>query len=33
MSISYPMKETGEAEDVTHKDDNLYVSEGVIYCY
>ena len=30
MSISYPMKETGEVDDVIHmvqKDDGIYVSE------
>ena len=27
MSTSYSMKESGEVEDVTHKDDKLYVSE------
>ena len=27
MSISYPMKETGEVEDINHKDDKIYVSE------
>ena len=30
MSTSYPMKETGEVEDVNHmvqKDDMIYVSE------
>ena len=27
MSTSYSMKGTDEAEDVTHKDDMIYVSE------
>ena len=27
MSTSYSMKETGEVEDVIHKDDRIYVSE------
>ena len=27
MSTSYSMKETGEVEDVNHKDDKIYVSE------
>ena len=27
MSTSYSMNETGEVEDVIHKDDRIYVSE------
>ena len=27
MSISYSMNETGDVEDIIHKDDRIYVSE------
>ena len=27
MSTSYPMNETGDVEDIIHKDDRIYVSE------